>query len=308
MRTLALCILQAVVLVAIAPLLNGLVRRLKALFQRRVGPPLLQQYFDVWKLFAKEQIRPTPASWIFDAAPLVALASAIVAAALVPTWRSVPGLGLADVLTILYVLALGRFFLALAGFDAASSFGGLGSSRDVTVSVFAEPVAILALATLAAALGTSTDGGELAAHAGDLLAPWRLLAALAFAIVVLAECARVPFDNPATHLELTMIHEAMLLEFSGRPLALLTVATLTKQVVLISILVTVFFPVGVAVEATVAGIVLAVLVYAVKLGLAALALAVIESTIAKVRFLRVPDYLGFALGLALLAYVAREAL
>ncbi|MBI3724620.1 NADH-quinone oxidoreductase subunit H [bacterium] len=309
--------LQGIVLVALAPLLNGLIRKVKARLQRRIGPPLLQHYRDVAKLFRKESIRPSPASWIFDAAPIVSFATASVAAALTPAICALPATGQGDVVTVIYLLALGRFFVILAGLDAASSFGGLGSSRDAAVSVFAEPVAMLSLAVVAAALRTTTDVSGISLASTDaavasgtslgLLAPWRLLAALAFFIVVLAECARVPFDNPATHLELTMVHEAMLLEYSGPSLALVTLASLAKQLVLLSIVASGFFPVGVATSLQPAALLVAGAVFVAKLAGLAVLIAIVESAIAKVRFLRVPDYLGVAFGIALLAYVAREA-
>jgi formate hydrogenlyase subunit 4 len=303
----AVAVAQVIVLVAISPLVNGFIRKLKARFQRRVGPPLLQGYRDLAKLLIKEPIHATPTSSVFGLAPVVSLVSAVLAAATFPCVLA--GMAtIGDVVVALYLLALGRFFTALAGLDAASAFGGLGSSRDVSIASIAEPVAVIAILVLAAQVGISTDGSSLASQTDAMFAPWRLLAAGAFFLVVLTECARVPVDNPATHLELTMIHEAMLLEYSGPELACATAAAQVKQTVLLSMLACVFFPAGMATTATVGALAIAVLAFAGKLFALAVVIAVVESSIAKLRLFRVPDFLGVAVGLALLAYVAREAL
>jgi formate hydrogenlyase subunit 4 len=303
----AVTVVQVGVLVAAAPLVNGLVKKIKARFQRRVGPPLLQGYRDLAKLLIKEPIHAAPTSPIFGLAPVISLATAVLAAATFPC--VLPG-ALApsgDVTTALYLLALGRFFTALAGLDAASAFGGLGSSRDVSIAAIAEPVAILAVFVLAAGTGATTDGSALAAAHGGPYEAWRLLGAAAFFLVVLAECARVPVDNPATHLELTMVHEAMLLEYGGPELAFSTLAAQVKQVVLLAILAAVFVPFGAATAADPAALALAIVAFAGKMVLLAALIAVVESSVAKLRLFRVPDFLGAAAGLAILAYVAREA-
>jgi formate hydrogenlyase subunit 4 len=303
----AVTVAQVIALVAIAPLVNGVIRKLKARFQRRIGPPLFQGYRDLAKLMIKEPIHAAPTSSVFRLAPVVSLVSAVLAAATFPCVL-IGMVPLGDVVVALYLLALGRFFTALAGLDAASAFGGLGSSRDVSIASIAEPVAVIAVLVLAARVGTSTDGASLAAQTDAMFAPWRLLAAAAFFLVVLTECARVPVDNPATHLELTMIHEAMLLEYSGPELACATAAAQVKQTVLLSMLACVFFPAGLAPSATGAAIAIAIPAFAGKLLALAVLVAVIESSIAKLRLFRIPDFLGVAVGLALLAYVAREAL
>jgi formate hydrogenlyase subunit 4 len=305
--SLAATLLQVLALAAIAPLVNNVIKALKARFQRRLGPPLLQGYRDLAKLLVKEPIHARPTSAVFALAPAVSLATALLAAATFPALYA-PGYAVGDVTTALYLLALGRFFTALAGLDAASAFGGLGSSRDVAIAALAEPVAVIAILVVAAGAAVPTDGAALASSSAGLLSPWRLLAAAAFFAVVLAECARVPVDNPATHLELTMVHEAMLLEYSGRELACATLSAQVKQTVLLALLVSVFFPIGVALAPTPPALAVAVLALAGKLVLLAAAIAVVESTIAKLRLFRVPDFLGAAAGLAILAYIAREAL
>lgn len=301
-------VVQVAALVAVAPLVNNLIKTIKARFQRRVGPPLLQGYRDLRKLLVKESIHATPTSSVFRHAPVVSLVTACLAAATFPVVLTGSVVATGDIVVALYLLALGRFFTALAGLDAASAFGGLGSSRDVSIAAIAEPVAVIAILVLAAGVGTSTDGSALAAGSADLFAPWRLLAAAAFFLIVLAECARVPVDNPATHLELTMVHEAMLLEYSGPELAIATAAAQVKQTVLLSMLAVVFFPIGIATTAEPVALAIAAASFAVKLIALAALIAIVESSVAKLRLFRVPDFIGVALGLAILAYVAREAL
>jgi formate hydrogenlyase subunit 4 len=306
--TLAAAVLQVLVLALAAPLVNGTIKKLKARFQRRVGPPLLQGYRDLAKLLVKEPIHAAPTSGVFAIAPAVSLAATLLAAATFPAVLAPAFLPVGDVTTALYLLALGRFFTALAGLDPASAFGGLGSSRDVAIAAIAEPVAVIAILVVAAGVAVPTDGAALAAAQGGLLAPWRLLAGTAFFLVILAECARVPVDNPATHLELTMVHEAMLLEYSGRELACAVLAAQVKQTVLFALLASVFVPVGVAVAPSLAAVAIAAGALLVKLAVLAALVAIVESTVAKLRLFRVPDFLGAACGLAILAYIAREAL
>jgi formate hydrogenlyase subunit 4 len=305
----AVALLQVLVLLAIAPGLNGLIKKIKARFQRRVGPPLVQGYRDLAKLFIKETVHAGATSPIFWLAPSVSLGATVVAAAAFPAILARPMLSTGDLLTAVYLLALGRFFVALAGLDAASAFGGLGSSRDMAIASLAEPVAMVCILVVAAGVGAPTDGAALATAGQGLsqLAPWRLLAAAAFFMVVLAECARVPVDNPATHLELTMVHEAMLLEHTGPELALLTLGAQLKQTVLLALFAALFFPIGMATAPGPGAVALAAVVLVAKLALLAALIALVESTIAKLRLFRVPDFLGSAFGLALLAFIAREA-
>jgi formate hydrogenlyase subunit 4 len=305
---LVVTVVQVAALVAIAPLVNNLIKTFKARFQRRTGPPLLQGYRDLRKLLIKESIHATPTSAVFRLAPVISLVTACLAAATFPVVLTGSLVATGDIVVALYLLALGRFFTALAGLDAASAFGGLGSSRDVSIAAIAEPVAVIAILVLAAGVGTSTDGTALAGGGADLLAPWRLLAAAAFFLIVLAECARVPVDNPATHLELTMVHEAMLLEYSGAELATATAAAQVKQTVLLSMLAVVFFPIGIATTADPTALAIAAASFLAKLIALAALIAIVESSVAKLRLFRVPDFIGVALGLAILAYVAREAL
>ena len=297
---------QLGVLVALAPGLNGLIKRIKALLQGRKGPPLLQPYFDLAKLLRKDEVVSEHASPIFRWAPTVYAACYATAGLIVPVlWTSAPLAGWGDAIAFVGLFALARFALALAGLDTGSSFGGMGSSREVAVAALAEPALLMVLFAVSwRAGGTDLSGASawLASQGAAAIAPSQLLALAALVIVVVAETGRVPADNPDTHLELTMIHEGMLLEYSGRPLGILLWATLLKQIVLFSLVVALFVPFGAA--ATPSEVPLALAALIVKLIALALVMSLIESSSAKLRILRVPELLGAASALAILAFVA----
>jgi len=297
---------QLVVLLALAPGLNGVIKRTKAVLQGRHGPPLLQPYADLMKLLRKDAVVSEHSTAVLRLAPLIYFAAIAVAALLVPAlWLPAP-LGIyGDAVVLVGLFALARFTLALAALDTGSAFGGMGASREVAVAALAEPALLLALIAVAWRTGgtdLSAATAWLVTHAPAAFAPSQLLAFAALAIAVIAETGRVPVDNPDTHLELTMIHEGMLLEYSGRPLGVLLWATLLKQIVLISLIVALFAPFGIAQSAS--DLPLAALVYIAKLGGAAVTIAVIESGGAKLRILKLPDLLGAASALACLALIA----
>ena len=302
----ALSAAQLAIFVVVAPGLNGVLKTVKARLQGRRGPHPLQPYRDLVKLLRKDAVRSAHASWITRAAPLVYAAAIAVAALLVPAlWLPGPLGAVGDVLALVGLLALARFALALAGLDQGSAFGGMGSSREVAVAALAEPALLLALFAVTFRAG-GTDPSANAA-VGDALglaavAPGPLLALVAASIVVGAETGRVPVDNPDTHLELTMIHEGMLLEYAGRPLGILLWATLVKQLVLYAVLIAFFFPWGIASTAT--GLPLAAAAFGAKLLGIAVVVALAESSQAKLRIFRVPELMGAAFLLALLAIVA----
>ena len=233
-------LLQVVVVGAGAPLLVGVTRTLKARLVGRRGPGPLQPYRDLAKLLRKEIVVSTTTSWIFSATPYVLVASMLVAALLIPVVVARPaGAFAGGIVLLMYVLLLGTFFLALAGLDAGSAFGGMGSSRAVAVAALAEPTVILAVLALAMRAGTTNLAGiveHFAANPALAVNPGHLLAFVAFFIVMIAETGRLPVDNPATHLELTMIHEAMVLEYSGRYLALVEWAAAMKLTVFMALL------------------------------------------------------------------------
>ncbi len=296
---------QMLLVLLLSPLLTGFVRKVKARLLRRQGPPLLQPYRDLVRLMRKEVVLAESASWLFRVIPYMVFAGTWVAASLVPTFRS----GLlfswsADLIAIIALLGSARFFLALAGLDVGTSFGGIGSSREVMIASLAEPAMLMIMFTLALVVG-STQLSNIAAHMVSADVGLRVslgLALLALIMVAIAENARIPIDNPATHLELTMVHEAMVLEYSGRHLALIDLSSELKLLLYISLIGCLFVPWGIAPpDAGAAAIAVGVATYAAKLAIGGTLLAVFETSIAKMRVFRVPAFLGAALMLGLLA-------
>jgi formate hydrogenlyase subunit 4 len=304
----ALGVLQAAALLALAPLLRGVLQKTKAAFQNRQGPPVLQPYFDLAKLLRKEPVRSDVASWVFVAGPRVYFATAMAAAMLVPVVLAGAPLEQAGgILVLVGLLALGRFALASAALDTGSPFGGMGSSREMTVAALAEPALMLGLFTVAL-WGGSMNLGDLVrttAQRGMSAHPSDLLAAAALFIVLIAEAGRVPVDNPATHLELTMIHEAMVLEYGGADLALVEWASALKELLFMTVLVNLFLPLGLAVAATPAAVAAAATLYLGKVFLLAVAVTLVEVTNAKLRLFRVPELMAASLGLGFLALAIR---
>ena len=308
MLQIGLVFMQLILLLALSPFIVGVIRKVKARLQCRRGASLVQPYADLAKLFGKQPVISSTTSWIFTAAPYIVFASTVAAGLLMPVFISHTPLNFAgNIIALVYLLALGTFFLILAGLDAGSAFGGMGSSREAIVATLAEPamiLSILAIALTAGSTNLSTIVHQSALLEGMVLAPpAHLMALAAMFIVTLAETGRVPVDNPATHLELTMIHEAMLLEYSGRYLALMEWAAGIKLLVFLTLLVNVFAPWGIATSATPSALATGVAVYVIKVAGLAVIIGVIESMFAKLRLFRVPELLGSAFILALLALV-----
>lgn len=304
----ALAVGQAALCLALAPGLIGLIRWLKARMQNRRGAPVWQPYLELRKLFAKEVVVSTNASWLFRLAPYVVFTSTLAVTLLLPILAvPLPLDGVGDLLVVVYLLLLGTFFLALAGLDPGSPFGGMGSSREMTVAALAEPTIAMAMFALALGAG-STNLGQIVVRAmerpAEAVSPGYLLAFTALFIVTLAETGRLPVDNPATHLEVTMIHEAMVLEYSGRYLALIEWAAALKLLVFFSLLANLFVPWGVTVSPGAGGLLLASLIYCAKLAGLAAVVAVFETRVAKLRLFRVPELLSVSFVLALLAITA----
>ncbi len=296
---------QLLIVLLLAPLLTGFVRKVKALLVSRRGPPLLQPYREVARLLGKEAVLAENASWLFRAVPYIVFALTWVAAALIPTFaRGLQFSWSADLIAIIALIGSARFFLALAGMDVGTSFGGIGSSREVMIASLAEPAMMMIVFTLALVAG-STQLSYVAAFMASNEVGLRVslgLALVALLMVAIAENARVPVDNPATHLELTMVHEAMVLEYSGRHLALIDLAAMLKLLLYVSLIGAVFLPWGLSVigmgpKAYTIGAV----IYLVKLLTIGFLLALFETSIAKMRVFRVPEFLGAALMLGLLA-------
>jgi len=308
MNTIISILLQTLLLLLLAPLLSGLIKNWKAKLQNRRGPRIWQPYSDLLKFLRKDMVISEHASWVFSVAPYVVFLSALLAGLMVPMLTAQAPLSLfGGVLAVVGLLALGRFFLALAGLDPGSAFGGMGSSREMTIAAIAEPAMMLAIFTVAIAAG-STDLSQMV-QAGQgptwkLFNPTHAMAFAALFIVLLAETGRLPIDNPATHLELTMIHEAMLLEYSGRYLALMEWGASIKQLVLMTLLSNVFFPLGIATNASPAALGLSALAFGAKLLALAAGVVLVETTNAKLRLFRVPDLLSAAFALATLALLS----
>ena len=295
---------QMLLVLALAPLLTGFVRKVKARLLLRQGPPLIQPYRDLIRLLRKDVVLAHNASWLFRVIPYLIFAATWVAASLVPTF----GTGLmfswtADLIAIIALLGSARFFLALAGLDVGTSFGGIGSSREVMIASLAEPAMLMIVFTLALMAGStqlSTMASFLASSEVGLSVSLGL-ALIALIMVAIAENARIPVDNPATHLELTMVHEAMVLEYSGRHLALIDLSAQLKLLLYVSLIVCLFTPWGIAPSSAGAGaLLLGVAAYLVKLAAGGSLLALFETSIAKMRVFRVPEFLGAALMLGLL--------
>ena len=306
--------LQMLLVLLLSPLLTGLVRKVKARLLRRQGPPLLQPYRDLVRLMRKDVVLAENASWLFRAIPYIVFAGTWVAASLVPTFAS----GLlfswsADLIALVALLGSARFFLALAGLDVGTSFGGIGSSREVMIASLAEPAMLMIVFTLALVAG-STQLSAIAAHmvSGEVGLRVSLgLVLLGLIMVAIAENGRIPIDNPATHLELTMVHEAMVLEYSGRHLAMIEFSAALKLLLYISLIACVFMPWGMSsVGSGPADYLVGTVAYVAKLAFGGALLALFETAVAKMRVFRVPDFLGAALMLgllgALLLFVSRS--
>ena len=307
-RDLAVQGVQMLLVLALAPFLLGFTRKVKARMLRRRRPPLLQPYRDLLRLIRKQAVIAEDASWLFRSGPYMIFAATWVAAALVPTFAT--GLTFswaADLIAITALIGSARFFLALVGMDVGTSFGGIGSSREMMFASLAEPAMIMIVFTVALIAGST----QLSSIAQFMLTNASLrvslgLALVALIIVAIAENARIPVDNPATHLELTMVHEAMVLEYSGRHLAMIELAAATKLLLYVSLIACIFFPWGLAgPDGDFRAFIVGVASYLSKLLVGGSLLVLFETSIAKMRVFRVPDFLGIALMLGLLGTLLR---
>lgn len=288
----------------LSPLFIGIVRKLKARFQNRVGASIFQPYRDLWKLFHKDEVISEDASWIFTMAPYLIFSATIVLGAFIPLFCTIfSEYYLGDMLTFVYIVAFSTFFLALAGLDVGSAFGGFGSSREMTVAALTEGglvFSILSLAFLSHSTNLFTISGSIASMSLYSFTPV-ILAFGGFIIAMLAETARFPFDNPSTHLELTMIHEAMILEYSGKRLALIEWAAANKFFIFIALGANLFLPWGISSTGQLSGIVFALFLLLVKMLGLSVFVAVLESSMAKFRYFRLPDLLFISFILSAIA-------
>jgi len=302
-----LVMLQSLLAALVAPLFAGWVKRIKAVLQNRSPAPFFQPYRDLRKLFAKQIVLPETATAIFRIAPYIVLGATVLAISVVPMIAvRLPVTAMADAIVLVGLLAMGRFFLTLAGMDVGTPFGGMGASREMLVSSLSEPAMLIVIFTLAM-LASSTNLSTVIAHVLTTpvaLRPSRIFAFIALVMVGVAETGRIPVDNPATHLELTMIHEAMILEYSGRHLAMMELAAQLKLLLYAVLIVNLFLPWGMAMEITPGALAISTALLLLKIFLLGIALAVSETAVAKMRVFRVPTFLAIAFTVAIVGMLS----
>lgn len=301
-------ILQLFIIILLAPLINGLIKKAKALTQKRVGPPLLQMYYDLFKLMRKSAVISETSSWIFRATPYIVFSSTAVAALFVPVTTLIPLSGFTgDIIMLVYLLAMGRFFMCLAGLDTGSTFGGMGSSREAMISSIIEPAILVSFFTLGLTAKSTSVIGIMSAMkeiTHPLFHPVFLMLFASLLVVIIAETCRIPIDDPSTHLELTMVHEAMILEYSGRHLALMELGASMKQLIFITLLVNLFLPMDQYIALSgITALLISLLIYLIKIILIAILIAVIEVSTVKLRFFSIPNLAAFAFILSFLGFL-----
>jgi formate hydrogenlyase subunit 4 len=302
-----LAIVKTLLFITLAPLLAGWVKWCKCYLQNRKAPSLLQPYRDLLKLTHKQHVVSKDASWLFVISPYIIFSATALAITVIPLIAvDLPTAASADVIVLVGFLAFARFFLVLAGLDVGTAFGGMGSSREMTISSMAEPAMLMAIFTITMTAAT-TNLSFVIEHIlaeGLVLRPSFIFALFALILVAIAETGRIPVDNPATHLELTMIHEAMILEYSGRHLALIEWASQLKLMLYGVLIANIFFPWGIAETMTLSALAYGLLAIIGKLGLLAILLALSETLFAKMRLFRVQEFLSFAYLLGLLGMLS----
>lgn len=300
--------MQGAAVIALSPMFVGWVRMLKCWAQGRTSAGIMQPYRDLLRLFAKDVVLAENASWIFRFTPYVVFGVSVLVGAVIPSLST--GLlmaPVADVIVIVALFALARFFTALAAMDIGTAFGGMGASREMMIAALAEPAMLMSIFTLSlSAQSTSLAHIVQSVHSGEmlLLKPSIVFALLAFVMITLAETGRIPVDNPATHLELTMVHEAMILEYSGRHLALIEWASMMKLVLFSAMGIALFFPWGISADASVLGALKALPFLAGKLAVIGIVIVFIETGLAKMRLFRLTEFLGAAFLLATLGMLS----
>jgi formate hydrogenlyase subunit 4 len=299
--------LQVLILLSVAPVFVGWVRMLKCWSQGRSSAGIFQPYRDMTRLFSKDVVLAENASWIFRFTPYLVFGTAVLAGGIIPILSvDLPLAATADVIAIVGLFAIARFFTALAGLDIGTAFGGMGASREMTIASLAEPAMLMAIFTMSLASRTTSLShmAEVILSGQPVLRPSIVFAMLAFILIALAETGRIPVDNPATHLELTMIHEAMILEYSGRHLALIEWASMMKLFLFVMLGIAAFAPWGITISGDLLSLPVAFLFMALKLLIAGVALVLIETGLAKMRLFRLTEFLGAAFLLATLGMLA----
>jgi formate hydrogenlyase subunit 4 len=300
-------LLQLALLISLAPAFAGWVKIVKCRLQGRTSPGLLQPYRDIRRLFIKDVILAQNASWIFRCTPYLIFGVTVLAGGIIPLLSTdLPLADTADIIALVMLFAIVRFFTALAGMDIGTAFGGMGSSREMMVSALAEPAMLMAVFTVSlASSSTSLTRMVAVMSQGEfIIRPSLAFAFMAFILVALAETGRIPVDNPATHLELTMIHEAMILEYSGRHLALVEWAGMMKLTLFFALGIAAFLPWGIAADGQPLALLIGAVALVLKLLLGGVIMVLIETGMAKMRIFRVPEYLGSAFLLATLGMIS----
>jgi len=293
-------ILQIMLFIVTAPFLSGLLTKIKNNLRMRKGQSIFQPYYNLTKLFSKDEVISETASWLFRITPFVVISATLVAAILIPVFIFVsPAHKIGDLFVLVFIFALGRFFLALAALDTGSPFGGMGSSREMFISSLVEPALCMVIFAVSLQYGSTDVSAFSGMHAIPVSS---IVAALALFLVTIAETSRIPVDNHETHLELTMVHEAMVLEYSGRSLALIEMAAYVKQMILFFLIAQIIFPIGLP-ALNLTQIFPWVLWYLLRLGIIVVIVALVEVSVAKMRLFRVADFLGFAFVLGIIATV-----
>lgn len=302
-------VVQLSVILLIAPLVSGIIKKVKALSQKRKGPPVLQLYIDIYKLFRKDTVISDTASWIFRATPYINFTTALLAGILIPVSLTLTPINFGgDIIFIIYILAMGRFFMTLSGVDTGSTFGGMGSSREMAISSLIEPTLLVSVFTVGL-ISKSTSVHDMMSTLSsiglNIFQPVYIMCFLAMVIVIIAESSRIPVDDPATHLELTMVHEAMLLEYSGKHLALMELGAAVKQLVLITLLVNLFMPLDslVALDNTLLAIGISILLYIGKVAIVSILIALAEINTVKLRLFSVPNLAAISFILSFLGFL-----
>lgn len=307
MNTPLYILIQLAAALLLAPLVNGVIKKVKAFSQKRQGPPLQQMYLDLYKLLQKDTVVSETASWVYHFAPYLNFVTALLAFLFFPVtfFQQTISFG-GDIILAVYLLGLGRFFMALGGLDTGSTFGGMGASREMMISALIEPALLVSLLTLGLMSGSTSVESIMSVNLqGSPLStnPFALLILIALFIILLAETARIPVDDPSTHLELTMVHEAMLLEYSGRHLALMEYAAVIKQLLFITILANFFFPLEPALASPLPALLLGLIVYVLKVLIIAVLVAVTEISTVKLRFFSIPNLAAISFVLSFLGFM-----
>lgn len=301
-------IVQIIVIILVAPLVNGIIKKVKALTQKRKGGPLLQMYFDLFKMLKKTAVVSETSSWIFKVTPYIVFSTAIAAAMLVPVTTLIkPVWNAGDLILLVSVFALGRFFMMLAALDTGSTFGGMGASREAMISSLIEPSILVSLMTVGLIAGSTSVFQIMNFTQGvdSLLSyPVYIMAFCALFIIIIAETSRTPVDDPGTHLELTMVHEAMVLEYSGRSLALMEFGAAIKQLVFITLLVNIFIPHDQMISLTGIGAIgISLLIYFIKVVCASIFIAVAEVSTVKLRLFSIPNLAALSFILSFIGFL-----